>query len=120
MQKKVAIIGAGYTGLSCAKKLVDNGIDVTIFEKIDTTPTGEITVYKTDNYNNRLKGAEISLYAREDIKNNMPDMIVDIWKVTEIQSDETVPGKKFKTEITEILEQNYEKINNTIYVRKGE
>ena len=39
------------------------------FEKIDTTPTGEITVYKTDNYNNRLKGAEISLYAREDIKN---------------------------------------------------
>lgn len=39
------------------------------FEKIDTTPTGEITVYKTDSYNNRLKGAEISLYAREDIKN---------------------------------------------------
>src|SRR5574344_3013555 len=39
------------------------------FEKIDTTPTGEITVYKTDNYNNRIKGAEISLYAREDIKN---------------------------------------------------
>ena len=39
------------------------------FEKIDTTPTGKITVYKTDNYNNRLKGAEISLYAREDIKN---------------------------------------------------
>ncbi len=39
------------------------------FEKIDITPTGEITVYKTDSYNNRLKGAEISLYAREDIKN---------------------------------------------------
>ena len=39
------------------------------FEKIDTTPTGKITVYKTDNYDNRLKGAEISLYAREDIKN---------------------------------------------------
>lgn len=39
------------------------------FEKIDTTPTGKITVYKTDSYNNRLKGAEISLYAREDIKN---------------------------------------------------
>lgn len=39
------------------------------FEKIDTTPTGEIKVYKTDDYNNKLKGAEISLYAREDIKN---------------------------------------------------
>ena len=39
------------------------------FEKIDTTPTGEITVYKTDSYNNRLKGAEISLYAREEVKN---------------------------------------------------
>ena len=38
-------------------------------EKIDTTPTGEIKVYKTDKYNNKLKGAEISLYAREDIKN---------------------------------------------------
>ena len=39
------------------------------FEKIDITPTGEIKVYKTDDYNNKLKGAEISLYAREDIKN---------------------------------------------------
>ena len=39
------------------------------FEKIDTTPTGEIKVYKTDDYNNKLKDAEISLYAREDIKN---------------------------------------------------
>ncbi len=39
------------------------------FEKIDNTPTGEIKVYKTDDYNNKLKGAEISLYAREDIKN---------------------------------------------------
>ena len=32
MNKKVAIIGAGYTGLSCAKKLCENGFDVTIFE----------------------------------------------------------------------------------------
>lgn len=39
------------------------------FEKIDTTPTGEIKVYKTNNISNKLKGAEISLYAREDIKN---------------------------------------------------
>jgi len=31
--KSVAIIGGGYTGLSCAKKLVDNGFDVTIYEK---------------------------------------------------------------------------------------
>lgn len=31
--KKVAIIGAGYTGLACAKKLVENGFDVTIYEK---------------------------------------------------------------------------------------
>ena len=38
-------------------------------EKIDSTPTGEIKVYKTDKYNNKLKGAEISLYARQDIKN---------------------------------------------------
>ena len=39
------------------------------FEKVDTTPTGEIKVYKTDNYSNKLQGAEISLYAREDIEN---------------------------------------------------
>ena len=31
--KNVAIIGAGYTGLSMAKKLIDNGYKVTIFEK---------------------------------------------------------------------------------------
>lgn len=35
MNKKVAIIGGGYTGLSCAKKLIEQGIDVTIFEKTD-------------------------------------------------------------------------------------
>ena len=39
------------------------------FEKVDTTPTGEIKVYKTDKLNNKLKGAQISLYAREDIRN---------------------------------------------------
>lgn len=33
MNRKVAIIGAGYTGLSCAKKLLENGYEVTIFEK---------------------------------------------------------------------------------------
>ena len=36
---------------------------------VNTEPTGEIKVYKTDDYNNKLKGAEISLYAKEDIKN---------------------------------------------------
>ena len=36
---------------------------------VNTEPTGEIKVYKTDDYNNKLKDAEISLYAKEDIKN---------------------------------------------------
>lgn len=31
--KRVAIIGGGYTGLSSAKKLSENGFDVTIYEK---------------------------------------------------------------------------------------
>ncbi len=35
MKKKVAIIGGGYTGLSCAKKLLENNYDVTIYEKTD-------------------------------------------------------------------------------------
>ena len=35
MNKRIAIIGGGYTGLSCAKKLIENGFDVTIFEKTD-------------------------------------------------------------------------------------
>ena len=35
MEKKVAIIGGGYTALSCAKKLTQKGYDVTIFEKTD-------------------------------------------------------------------------------------
>lgn len=30
---KVAIIGAGYSGLTIAKELINNGIDVTVFEK---------------------------------------------------------------------------------------
>lgn len=33
MKNKVAIIGAGYTALSSAKILSENGFDVTIFEK---------------------------------------------------------------------------------------
>lgn len=36
---------------------------------VNEEPTGEIKVYKTDTYSNKLKGAEISLYAKEDIKN---------------------------------------------------
>lgn len=36
---------------------------------VNEEPTGEIKVYKTDAYKNKLKGAEISLYAKEDIKN---------------------------------------------------
>lgn len=36
---------------------------------INEEPIGEIKVEKTDRYNNKLKDTEISLYAREDIKN---------------------------------------------------
>ena len=36
---------------------------------VNEEPIGEIKVYKTDDYTNKLKGAEISLYAKEDIKN---------------------------------------------------
>lgn len=36
---------------------------------VNEEPTGEIKVYKTDTYSNKLKGAEISLYVKEDIKN---------------------------------------------------
>lgn len=35
MKKRVAIIGAGYTGLSCAKRLIEKNYDVTIFESTD-------------------------------------------------------------------------------------
>ena len=31
--KKIAIIGAGYTGMSAAKKLLESGYDVTVYEK---------------------------------------------------------------------------------------
>ncbi len=62
--KKVAIIGGGYTGISCAKKLSENNFDVTIFEK--TNEIGGIAkcidcydtkiekhyrhIFKSDNY----------------------------------------------------------------------
>lgn len=35
MRKKIAIIGGGYTGLCCAKELIKNNFDVTIYEKTD-------------------------------------------------------------------------------------
>src|SRR5574344_365031 len=57
--------------------LIDNkSYDVEV--KVNQTATkavvneetiGEIKAYKTDNYDNKLKGAEISLYAREEVKN---------------------------------------------------
>ncbi len=50
--KKVAVIGAGYTGLSSAKKLIENGFDVTIYEK-----SNEVRWYgkmhKIQQYKNR-------------------------------------------------------------------
>ena len=33
MNKKIAIIGAGYTGMIAAKKLLEQGYEVTIYEK---------------------------------------------------------------------------------------
>jgi len=35
MKPRIAIIGGGYTGLSCAKKLIEQNFDVTIYEKSD-------------------------------------------------------------------------------------
>ena len=35
MKNRIAIIGAGYTGLSCAKKLIENNYNVTIIESTD-------------------------------------------------------------------------------------
>ena len=35
MGKKIAVIGAGYTGLIAAKKLISQGYDVTIYEQSD-------------------------------------------------------------------------------------
>ena len=36
MKKNIAIIGGGYTGLSAAKRLIENGFNVTIYEKTDS------------------------------------------------------------------------------------
>ena len=36
MGKRIAIIGAGYTGLIAAKKLINQGYDVTIYEQCNT------------------------------------------------------------------------------------
>ena len=39
MKSKIAIIGAGYTGMTAAKKLLEQGYEVTIYEK-DSQPGG--------------------------------------------------------------------------------
>jgi len=46
---KVGIIGAGFTGLSAAKKLADAGVEVTIFER-DSKPGGLAIGFKEPNW----------------------------------------------------------------------
>ena len=46
---KIAIIGAGFTGLSASYKLLKNGHDVTIFEK-ENLPGGLALGFKTDKW----------------------------------------------------------------------
>lgn len=46
--KKVAIIGAGIAGLSCARELVSNGISVDIFEK-SRGPSGRMSTRRTQD-----------------------------------------------------------------------
>ena len=50
MSKKVAIIGAGYTGMLAAKKLLAEGYDVTIFEKDSNSGgmTRTVNIYGTE------------------------------------------------------------------------
>ena len=60
MGKKIAIIGAGYTGLSAAKKLLDEGFEFTIYEK--DKQAGGMT--RTIN----IDGTEIEEYYRHIFK----------------------------------------------------
>jgi predicted NAD/FAD-dependent oxidoreductase len=46
--KKVAVIGAGIAGLSCARELVSNGISVDIFEK-SRGPSGRMSTRRTQD-----------------------------------------------------------------------
>ncbi|MFN3916585.1 MAG: phytoene desaturase family protein [Flavobacteriales bacterium] len=49
MSKKVAVIGAGYSGLSAASSLAQKGYDVTLFEKNDQTG-GRSRMLKQDGF----------------------------------------------------------------------
>ena len=60
MGKKIAIIGAGYTGLSAAKKLLNEGFEVTIYEK-DKEPGGMTRTIS-------VAGTEIEEYYRHIFK----------------------------------------------------
>lgn len=55
---KIAIIGAGYTGMSMAKKLTENGVEVVIYEKSPKvggmTKCIEVGEQKTDQYYRHL------------------------------------------------------------------
>ena len=70
MGKKVAIIGAGYTGMSAAKRLLENGCEVNIYEK-DTSAGGMVRTV-------RIGGESIEEYYRHIFKSDK--YVVDLVK----------------------------------------
>lgn len=48
-QKKIIVIGAGFSGLAAATALADKGFDVTILEK-NSTPGGRARVFETEGF----------------------------------------------------------------------
>ena len=79
---KVAIIGAGIAGLSCARELMSNGISVDIFEK-SRGPSGRMSTRRTQD-GSADHGAQY-FTARDDrfikeVEIWMQTGIADIWK----------------------------------------
>lgn len=101
----VAIIGAGIAGLTCAKKLVDNGINVTLFEK-SRGVGGRMSTRRTPDQERFDHGAQYFTARDERFK-----AVVDTW----LRADVVAPwnGRFVKLSDGEI---SVEDRNTTRYV----
>ena len=83
MNKKVAIIGGGYTGLSCAKKLVEKGFEVTIFER--TSEIGGIAKC-VECYNTKLEKHYRHIFKSDKY---VEDLLKDLGIIDKLHWNET-------------------------------
>jgi dimethylaniline monooxygenase (N-oxide forming) len=91
--KKVAVIGAGASGLCSAKRCLEAGLSVTVFEKSDVV--GGTWVY-TDNVGKDEHGYEVHTSMYQGLRTNLPKEVMGFpdFPVPE-QEQSYIPAENF-------------------------